>query len=75
MIGLVTITQVFVLIYERQKPLFLPNLAKNSALKRLKKCIMKGYNWSVKGPTKNLYSYTGGGMPLGHTKFLRPHNL
>ncbi len=34
-IGLVTITQVFVLILECQKPLFLQNLAKNSALKRL----------------------------------------
>ncbi len=33
-IGLVTITQVFVLIFEHQKPLFLQNLAKNSALKR-----------------------------------------
>ncbi len=42
---------------------------------KLKMCVIKGYNWSVKGPTKNLYSYTGGGMPLGHTKFLRPHNL
>ena len=31
-----TITQVFVLIFERQKPLFLQNLAKNSALKRLR---------------------------------------
>ncbi len=29
------ITQVFVLIFERQKPLFLQNLVKNSALKRL----------------------------------------
>ena len=34
-IGLVTITQVFVLIFECQKPLILQNLAKNSALKRL----------------------------------------
>ncbi len=34
-IGLVTKTQFFILISECQKPLFLPNLAKNSALKRL----------------------------------------
>ncbi len=32
----------------------------------LKKCIIKGDNWSVKGPAKNLYSYTGGGMPSGN---------
>ncbi len=31
------ITQVFLLIFERQKPLFLQNFAKNSALKRLKR--------------------------------------
>ncbi len=34
-IGLVTITQVFVLTFESQKPLFLSNVAKKSALKRL----------------------------------------
>ncbi len=34
-IGVETITQVFVFIFECQKPVFLQNLAKNSALKRL----------------------------------------
>ena len=41
-IGLSTITQVLVLIFERQKPLFLHNLAKNSALKRLIKGTSRG---------------------------------
>ena len=39
-IGLVTITQVLVLNFERQKSLFLQNLAKNSALKRLRRHAM-----------------------------------
>ena len=34
-IGLETINQVFALMFERKKPLFLQNLAENSALKRL----------------------------------------
>ncbi len=38
-IGLVTITQVFVLIFEHRKPLFLQNLAENSALKRLNEIL------------------------------------
>ncbi len=30
----------------------------NSPGAKLKKCVIKGDNWSVKGPTKNLYILT-----------------